>query len=178
MPTERALALGSAGEPIAFFCSRSCPGDVILKAQDWANARDAQSKAVIGGFHTPVERDVLRILLRGGAPVRIVLARGTEGWRAPKPLGLAIREAVATGRAQIISPFPAAQRRTTANAAELRNRYVLTLARKILIAHASPGGKTEMLAQEALTAGLIVRTFPSPHNAGLLERGAELVQAD
>ena len=65
--------------PIAFFCSKACPGDITLKAQDWANSREPDSAPVIGRFHTPIERDVLRILLRGAAPVTIVLARALQG---------------------------------------------------------------------------------------------------
>lgn len=175
MPTEAAPAFGSGGEPIAFFCSQSCPGDVILRAQDWANARTPASARVIGGFHTPVERDVLRILLRGQAPAIVVLARAIEGWRAPKPLGAAIREAEAAGRARILSPFPATQRRTTAASAEQRNRHILTLADTILIAHASPGGKTEALADEAVARGLELLTFLSAHNENLVKIGAKTV---
>lgn len=162
-------------ECIAFFCSQSCPGDVILKAQDWANARTAASAPVIGGFHTPVERDVLRILLRGQVPAIIVLARAIEGWRAPRPLGPSIREAVDAGHARIVSPFPAVQRRTTAATAEARNSHILTLADAVLIAHAFAGGRTERLAREAMTRGMKVLTLSSPHNANLLALGARVI---
>lgn len=159
---------------IAFFCSQSCPGDVILKAQDWANARSPQCAPVIGGFHTPVERDVLRILLRGRAAVAIALARAAKGWRVPAPFGPAIREAATAGRVQILELFPA-KRLTTAAAAEARNLHILTLVPTVLIAHASPGGKTEALAQEALRRGITLQTFPSAHNVNLLEIGAQLL---
>lgn len=161
--------------PIAFFCSQSCPGDVILWAQDWANARASQSAPVIGGFHTPVERDTLRILLRGGAPVTIVLARAAKGWRPPAPLGTPIRDAIASGLAEIVSPFPETHHRTTAASAEARNRHILTLAPTILIAHAALGGKTEALAREAIAMGLSLFTFPSPSNANLIGIGAQAV---
>lgn len=161
--------------PIAFFCSKSCPGDIILKAQDWANARGPENAPVIGGFHTPVERDVLRILLRASAPSIIVLARAAQGWRAPKPLGPPIKAAVAAGTAQIVSPFPASQTRTTATTAQARNRHVLTLCKTVLIAHAAHGSKTEALAQEAKTIGLPIFTLPSPANSHLLQMGAQIV---
>lgn len=161
---------------IAFFCSQSCPGDLILQAQDWANARDSQSAPVIGGFHTPVERDVLRILLRGGAPVTIVLARAAKAWRPPAPLGAAIRDAIAAGFAEIVSTFPETHRRTTAASAETRNHHILTLTRTILIAHAAPGGKTEALAREAIAMGLSLFTFASPSNANLIGIGAQAVE--
>lgn len=163
-----ALSLVTMNEPIAFFCSQSCPGDIILKAQDWANARGPDSAPVTGGFHTPVERDVLRILLRNGAPVIIVPARAAQGWRAPNNLGPAIKAAVAAGTAQIVSPFPATQRRTTATTAETRNRHILTLCKTVLIAHASLGGKTEQLAIEAISRGLKLFTLQSANNSNLL----------
>lgn len=171
MPTEPPSARGAAAltrAPIAFFCSQSCPGDIILKAQDWANARGSDSAPVIGGFHTPIERDVLRILLRGSAPVIIVLARAVQGYR----MSPAIKAAVTAGTAHIISPFPATQTRTTAATAEARNRHILTLCETVLIAHASPGGKTEALAREAVSLGHRVFAFSSPGNAHLFDLGA------
>jgi len=153
---------------LAFFCSQSCPGDVILKAQDWANARGPKDTSVISGFHTAVERDVLRILLRGKAPLVHVLARSLEGAR----LSAALRSAEKEGRAQIVSPFAPTVRQTTARTAEQRNRHILTLCDTVLIAHASPGGKTEALAVDAIAGGLPVFTLPSPSNANLREAGA------
>lgn len=100
-PSASVAAAAPERAPIAFFCSQSCPGDIILKAQDWADARGPESAPVIGGFHTSIERDVLRILLRGDAPVTLVLARAVQDYR----MSPAIKVAVATGQAQIISPF-------------------------------------------------------------------------
>jgi hypothetical protein len=153
---------------IAFFCSKICPGDVILKAQDWANARGPDSAPVIGGFHTPIERDVLRILLRGSAPVTIVLARAVQGYR----MSPAVKAAVTAGTAQIVSPFPAFQTRTTATTAETRNRHILTLCGSVLFAHAAPGGKSEALASDAVALLLPVQTLNSPANANLVALGA------
>ena len=169
--TARDAALVLARAPIAFFCSQSCPGDIILKTQDWANAGGPESAPVIGGFHTPIERDVLRILLRGSAPVIIVLARAVQGYR----MSPAIKAAVTAGIAQIISPFPAIQTRTTAATAEARNRHILTMCGSVLIAHAAPDGKTEALASEAVALGLSLRTLNSPANANLIALGAEVV---
>ena len=158
------------GPSLAFFCSRSCPGDVILKAQDWANARRTGDAPVISGFHTPVERDVLRILLRGGVPVIYVLARSLDGAR----LSAALRTAEKEGRALIVSPFETTVRQTTARTAEQRNRHILTRAATVLIAHASPGGKTESLAAEAIARGLKVETLSSTANANLVALGATI----
>jgi hypothetical protein len=158
----------SESKNVAFFCSRSCPGDVIIKAQDWANGRSPESPPVIGGFHTPVERDVLRILVRARAPVLLVLGRALASWRAPTALTKAIHD----GSLQVVSPFPATQRRTTAATAESRNRHILTFCKAALFAHASPGGKTEMLAREAAAQGVQLLTLPSKHNSNLMALGA------
>ena len=170
-PAKSDAASVLARAPIAFFCSKACPGDLILKAQDWANARGPESAPVIGGFHTPIERDVLRILLRGSAPVTIVLARGVQGYR----MSPALRTAVTAGTARIISPFPATQTRTTVATSEARNRHILTLCGSVLITHAAPGGKTESLAREAAALGLRLLTLNSPANANLIALGAEVV---
>ena len=170
-PIVRDAALVLARPPIAFICSKACPGDIILKAQDWANARGPDCAPIIGGFHTPIERDVLRILLRGAAPVTIVLARAVQGYRASP----ALKAAIVAGAVQIISPFPSTQTRTTAATAEARNRHILTLCGSILFAHAAPGGKSEALASKAVTLGLPLRTLGSPANANLIALGAEVV---
>lgn len=167
-PSASVAAAAPERAPIAFFCSQSCPGDIILKAQDWANDLGPNSAPVIGGFHTPIERDVLRILLRGGAPVTLVLARAVQGFR----MSPAIKAAVATSQAKIISPFPPTQTRTTAATAETRNHHILTLCETVLIAHGSPGGKTEAFAREALSLSHKVFAFSSSGNAHLFELGA------
>jgi predicted Rossmann fold nucleotide-binding protein DprA/Smf involved in DNA uptake len=125
----------------------------------------------VGGFHTPVERDVLRILLRGRAPVLLVLGRSLAGWRAP----VALRKAIDDGSLQVVSPFPATERCTTAETATARNRHVLTLCQEALFAHASRGGKTETLAREAAAQGIQLLTLPSKSNSNLLELGATAV---
>jgi hypothetical protein len=153
---------------LAFFCSQACPGDLILKAQDWANARHAEPLVTISGFHTPVERDVLRILLRQHASVVYCLARGIGGFRRSR----AVREAETAGRLRIVSPFAEDQRYTTAASADVRNRYIVDRCERVLIAHASPSGKTENLAKAVIASGKQLLTLRSPHNANLRALGA------
>ncbi len=59
-------------EPLtAFFCSARCAGDLILKTYDLARSMRDAGVAVIGGFQIPMERECLRLLLRGTQPVVI-----------------------------------------------------------------------------------------------------------
>ena len=153
---------------IAFFCSQQCPGDIIIKAQDWANQVVGGAQAIISGFHTPVEKDVLRILLRGKHPAIMCMARGLENYRVPTDLKLGI----ADGSLLLVSPFPASERRVTSDLAEQRNRHILTMVDTILIAHAAPDSKTSELATVAKERGLKLLSFASNCNDRLLNIGA------
>lgn len=134
----------------AFFCSQQCPGDIIIKSQDWANQAALGAATIISGFHTPVEKDVLRILLRGKHPAILCVARSLKNYRVPTDL----KPSIEAGTLLLISPFAASERRVTAELAEQRNRHILTMVDTVLIAHAAPNSKTAELAAEASTRGL------------------------
>ena len=69
-------------EPLtALFCSNRCPGDLILKTYDLARAMRDAGVPVIGGFQTPMERECLRLLLRGSQPVVVCPACGIDNMR-------------------------------------------------------------------------------------------------
>ena len=161
-------------EPLtALFCSRRCPGDLILKTYDYARALREAGTAVIGGFQTPMERECLRLLLRGRQPVAVCPARGIERMRIPREW----RPALDEGRLLILSPFPATARRPTARLAAERNALVAALAERVFIAHAAPGGKTEAFAREVAAAGKPLLTLASAANANLAALGARTVGA-
>ena len=48
----------------ALFCSKSCPGDAILAVMDQAQKWRDQGRCIISGFHSPIEKECLQILLR------------------------------------------------------------------------------------------------------------------
>ena len=70
-------------DKLGLFCSVKCPGDLILRAYDYAKRLRDDGVAVIGGFHSPVEQECLRILLRGTQPVIICPARSLGEMRLP-----------------------------------------------------------------------------------------------
>ena len=64
----------------ALFCSARCPGKVILTTYDQAAKWRDAGRCVISGFHSPVEKECLQILLRGAqrtiiCPARALLQR-------------------------------------------------------------------------------------------------------
>src|SRR5208283_3434015 len=127
----------------ALFCSARCPGSVILPTYDQAAKWRDTGRCVISGFHSPVEKECLHILLRGDAPVILCPARAMLE-RLPAQWAIA----VASGRMLILSPFAATATRITAELAARRNESVAALADEIYIAHATPGGHLESLSRK------------------------------
>jgi len=158
-------------EPLtAFFCSQRCPGDLILKTYDLARAMRDAGVPVIGGFQTRMEKECLRLLLRGAQPVVVCPARGIENMRVPRDW----RPALDDGRLLVLSPFPATVRRPTADLAAQRNDLVAALASRVFIAHAARGSKTEAFARRLAAAGKPMLTLDSPANGNLVGMGASV----
>lgn len=126
---------------IALFCSVRCPGDVILRTYDQAARWRDAGRCVIGGFHSPVEKECLRILLRGSQPIIICPARSL-----PQRVPPDWRQPLAAGRLLILSGFHEEENRITAELATRRNDFVAALADEVCFAHITPGGQVERLA--------------------------------
>ncbi len=159
-------------EPLtALFCSNRCPGDLILKTYDLARAMRDAGVPIIGGFQTPMERECLRLLLRGEQPVVVCPARGIDNMRIPRDW----RRTLDDGRLLVLSPFPATVRRPTAELAAQRNELVADLAQRVFIAHAAPGSKTEAFAHKLVDTGKPLLTLDNLNNANLVEMGALVI---
>lgn len=171
-PIARVWAIGNLEilhkRLFGFFCTTRCPGSVILRTYDLAQTLRAASIPVIGGFHTPMEKECLDLLLRGTQPVVMCPARSIEQMRLPVEWHRPVQE----NRMLILSPFGAQHRRVTAALAEHRNRFVATLADDIFVAHAPSGSKTEQLCVELIEQGRRVNTLNLAENAHLMQRGA------
>ena len=63
------------GELVAFFASRNSEPQALELAQKWAQEISQTEKIVISGFHSPIERAVLDILLSNGCSVVVALGR-------------------------------------------------------------------------------------------------------
>jgi predicted Rossmann fold nucleotide-binding protein DprA/Smf involved in DNA uptake len=128
---------------IALFCSVRSPGDAILGAYDSARKLRDNGLTVISGFHSPVEKECLRILLRGTQPVIICLARAFGKIRIPTDW----RRALDSGRLVILTPFEKWPPRPTVESARQRNELLAALADEVLIIHAAPGGQIEEISR-------------------------------
>lgn len=113
---------------LGLIASRECPGHVLLETlalvPEWVKA----GRVIVSGFHSPLEQQVLRSVLRRQGRVVKVLARGMRDYRPAAEE----REPLATGRMLVITACPPEVRRTTRETALARNRLVLALASEIV----------------------------------------------
>src|SRR5258708_26943500 len=105
---------------LALFCSVKCPGSLILKTYDLSQKLRDTTATIIGGFHSPVERECLNVLLKSNSKVIICPARGIETMRIPS----AYHEPLSQGCLLVLSLFGEKQSQGNAMLAERRNRFV------------------------------------------------------
>jgi len=160
------------GKALALFCSVKCPGNLILKTYDVACALRDAGVTVIGGFHSPMEKECLTLLLRGTQPVIVCPARGIEGMRVPGEW----RGPLAQGRLLILSPFDDRHKRPTEELSQCRNAFVAALADEVFVAYAAPGGKTDQFCRRILRWGKPLLTLADDANATLIALGATPVE--
>lgn len=170
---KRMAALGNLeilhSKPLALICSIKCPGNVILKTYDLAQALREAGVPVIGGFHSPMERECLRILLRGTQPIIVCPARSLRGMRVSKEC----KDPLDQGRLLFLSPFPHKQRRPTVESAVDRNYVVAALADRVLVPYAAPSSKTFELCRVLLSWRKPLYTLANEPRAPLIALGAQ-----
>ena len=156
-PKSLAL-LGNAGllaqEKTALYCSVRCPEEKMPAAYDAARRLRDAGVTVISGFHSPVEKECLRILLVGRQPIIVALPRSLDRIRPPKDW----RAPLDDGRLLLFSPMAKRPRRPDRSDARRRNEIVAALADEILIVHAEPGGSIERIG--GLAARWKIRPAP------------------
>ena len=145
---------------IALFCSARCPGEVILKTYDLARILRNLGIAVVSGFHSPMERECLDLLLRGRQPVLCCPARSLFRMTLTTQWGRAIENQ----RLLLLSPFTEQCRRVTG------------LATTALIAHAAPDSDTERRCQGMLARGRRVFALDCASNFRIIRMGATPLQ--
>lgn len=167
--------LSALGDPailrrptLALLCSSRCPGTLIVRIYNLARSLRDRGVTVASGFHSPIEKDCLPLLLRGDGPIVVCPARSLAGLRPPAEW----QPAIAAGRLLVLSPFPEKYRRVTAGLARERNEFVAALADQVLIAHAAEGSSLISLAETVLAYQKPLLTLPDPANAPLLRLGA------
>ena len=156
----------------ALFCSRDCPGSLILSAFDHVSALRDDERFFVSGFHSEMERECLNILLRGSQSIIICPARAIQNMRIPGEW----EKSLAENRLLIVSLFDKSHKRVTAKLANQRNNFVAALSDEIFVIHAKSGARTFSLAVEAIKAGKKTYTINDTENKDLIRAGAVPVE--
>ena len=169
-PQSLAL-LGNAdlleSKKLALICSVKCPGDLILKTFDFMQVLRESEMVMASGFHSPMEKECLRILLKGKQPIIISLPRGIENMRIPT----AYRKPLTDGRMLVLSCLPRSEKRVTAETAITNNRFIAALSEAVFVPYTAPNWKTEALCSQLVSWGKKVHTFQHPENMNLIQLG-------
>ena len=108
---------------IGFLASRKIFTSVVLPTLDWAVEISKRSDiAVVSGFHSRLEKDVLKFLIQGKCGIIIVLARGM--YRKPPKV---YEEAMNENRLLIIALEKDTATRISEYTAHRRNEYVINI---------------------------------------------------
>jgi predicted Rossmann fold nucleotide-binding protein DprA/Smf involved in DNA uptake len=124
----------------AFLCSRKITASTVLKCYDWAIAQREAGTCIISGFHSTIEKDVLRYLLKGKQPIIVALGRGLKN-----EVDSELKTPFEQGRILFVTPFEKKIKRVTAETAFRRNQLMIELADTIVVGYASKGGELEKL---------------------------------
>ena len=126
---------------LGLFSSVKCPANLIIKAHDLAHKLGEAGTPVISGFHSPVEKEMLSVLLRGQGPVVLCPARGLGKIRLSKIQQQALEE----NRLLLISLFTDGVMRSREEYALQRNLFVAALAKEVVVVYSAPSGNVEKL---------------------------------
>ena len=132
-----------AERKVGLCCSVRCPDDAASRAFDACRKLRDEGIALISGFHSPVEKECLKILLEGTQPIIICPARSLRKMRIPTEWTAALE----AGRLLIVSRFEQSPRRADTSTARRRNELVAALSDQILIVYAEPGGAVERISE-------------------------------
>ena len=128
---------------LGLIASRECPGNVLLETLERVPQWVKAGRVIVSGFHSPLEQQVLRSLLRRNGLAIKVLARcfSASGYRLAKEE----QDAFANGRLLIISAFGADTPRVTRVSAIKRNELVIALSTEVMTPFISKGSPLEEL---------------------------------
>jgi len=129
---------------LGLIASRECPGHVLLETLDRVPEWVKAGRVIVSGFHSPLEQQVLRSVLRRKGRVVKVLARGVSEYR-PQPEE---HEPLAVGRMLVITACSPEVRRTSRETALGRNRLVLALASEIVVPYIAADSPLALLLKE------------------------------
>lgn len=126
----------------AFLCSRTVSSRAVMRCYDWAMEVDVEHTAIVSGFQSKIEKDVLHLLDKRKAKIILVLAR-----KIYKTLPEEFQPFINEGRLLLISTSSAS--RTAKEAACKRNEYIAQLSDEIVFGYVGKGSSLEHITTES-----------------------------
>ena len=119
---------------IGFFASSKIASLSVLPTLDWATeVAKRDDVAIVSGFHSKMEREVLDILLRGRCGIICVLARPIY-----KVIPSKYRNAYAQDRILFISYNTAKSTITSRHLCQKRNEYIAAISDELIFSSLTP----------------------------------------
>ena len=119
---------------IGYFASGTIASLSVLPTLDWATAVAKQDDvAIVSGFHSKMEREVLDILLRGRCGIICILARPIY-----KVIPKKYRNAYAQNRILFISHNTANSTMTSRHLCQKRNEYIASISDELVFSSLTP----------------------------------------
>jgi predicted Rossmann fold nucleotide-binding protein DprA/Smf involved in DNA uptake len=148
--------------------ARRIEPDLALKTAELLEQLTSIGLTFIGGWHSPLEEEVLRILLRARARVVFCVAKSLERFVPAEDISSIVSE----GRGLLLTHCSPRARRISRDASLRRNEVVLHLAKGLLVLSAPARSASLKLAQAAIA--LRKPVFAPEHriNDELLTAGA------
>lgn len=118
----------------------------VLPTLDWATeVAQRNDVAIVSGFHSKMEREVLDFLLRGKCGIVCVLARSIY-----KKIPNKFREAYNSGRVLFIAPFKTSATMTSRHLCGKRNEYVASISDELVFTSLTPNSSLYILMKSNL----------------------------
>lgn len=119
---------------IGYFASGTIASLSVLPTLDWAaEVARREDVAIVSGFHSKMEREVLDFLLRGKCGIVCVLARSIY-----KKIPEKYREAYNAGRVLFIAPFKTSATMTSRHLCQQRNEYAASISDELVFSSLTP----------------------------------------
>jgi predicted Rossmann fold nucleotide-binding protein DprA/Smf involved in DNA uptake len=122
----------------------------------------------VGGWHSPLEEEALRIVIAQEASIIFCVSKGLDRFIP----SVEVANRVSQGQALLLTHCSPKAKRITRDASMRRNELVIQLAKALLILSAPEGSASLDLAKSALRQGKTVHTLEHRLNKELLAAGA------
>ena len=158
---------------LALFCSKQCPGAMILQTYDFVSRLRRHDVTLLSGFHSPMEKECLRTFSGGTASAVWCIAKALALFRMPREF----ENMYDDNRLLVMSVFPEHVNRISAGTAAYRNLTAAVLADEVFIPYAAPRSSTETFCRRLLALNKLVLTLDAPENERILDQGAQPITA-